>query len=169
MRLYSYAYNILLDKSLAEDSVSSAFVNFMKNCESGLHIENETDAFKYLISSVRNAARDIYRRKKQDACLKLFSVSDFYEEDNGSYSDYDIPDNQTPIDTVIQKEQIKIVLNEIEKLDPLKQQILSMRIFHNMKISEIADRLNMNSSTVSTVLSRIYKKIRKRLEEYFDE
>ena len=30
MRLYSYAYNILLDKSLAEDSVSSAFVNFMK-------------------------------------------------------------------------------------------------------------------------------------------
>jgi len=169
MRLYSYAYNILLDRSLAEDSVSSAFVSFMKNCESGLHIENETDAIKYLISSVKNAAIDIYRRKKQDACLNLFSVSDFYEEDNGSYSDYDIPDNQTPIDTVIQKEQIKIVLNEIEKLDPLKQQILSMRIFHNMKISEIADRLNMNSSTVSTVLSRIYKKMRKRLEEYFDE
>ena len=57
---------------------------------------------------------------------------------------------------------------EIKKLDERSQQIMLYKVQFDMRNKDIANKMGMNQSTVNTIVSRIYKQLRREMEGYIN-
>ena len=65
-----------------------------------------------------------------------------------------------PLDKIIQEEFLKILQKQIQRIDPIEQKILHLRFNEELKIHEIAQKLNLNTPAVGQRLRRTIVKIR---------
>ena len=146
--LVVYADQILMNTSVSEDIVQSIFLKLWETRET---IEIRS-LHAYFTQCVKNRCID-YLRNQQ--VRQRF-------------------DNQTThVDTVgfeddlwTKTELKELIESAIEDLPPRCQEIFRMSRYDNLKISEIANKLNISKRTVETQISKALKIMRIRLIDY---
>jgi len=147
-KLYCMAYNLLRDKTLAQELVQDVFVKLWLNRNEIKHVEN-TQA--YLLKALRNK---IYDHFDNVACRKKhhkLALEDFTEECN----DVD--------DIVVFNEGMSLVGEELKKMPKKTQIVFRLSKFHQYTNDEIAAKTQLSSKAVEYHITQAIKKLRVRL------
>jgi len=158
---YNVAYLMTKDKGTAEDMTAEAFVSAYNNFEDLL---NENKFGKWVNKIVANKCKDYFKKKKP----MLFSELQNSDED----ADADIPDfeddknDYSPESNIENKETLKIVENMLSNLPEDQRLCLLMFCEDEMKISDIAEALNISENTVKSKINYARKKMNAQKDEY---
>ena len=69
-------------------------------------------------------------------------------------------------DKLMRSERLRIVDNELRRLDPLWQEILLLRDVEGMAYEQIGEALELSPGTVKSRLHRARNELRKRVQRY---
>jgi RNA polymerase sigma-70 factor (ECF subfamily) len=145
--LVVYADQIVKDIPVSEDIVQLVF---MKLWEARQSLEIRSFG-SYFIQCVKNSCIDHLRG---------------LEVKNRYYSQTDYTAFEIQEDLWTRNELDQILEKAIDKLPPRCREIFLMSRIENMKIAEIADKLNLSGRTVETQISKALKMLRVELADY---
>ena len=143
-RLYYYALHIVNDESVAKDILNDVFAALWKN----IATVKPEQINAYLLTSVRNRSVDHLRhqiRQDQSSAEYLHVADRFYDE----YND----------------EKDRIVGEMLAQLSPPTDEILEMCYLKRMKYAEVAERLDISTSTVKKHIVKALKILRERYKD----
>jgi len=146
-----FAMKITGSREDAEDIVATTLTQFYHANNKFDHVYN-LEAFLY--RSVRNACINHIK--------KLQSQSDNAEE--YSYL-VDYQDEDTIENIKIKAELLNEIISEVKKLPELYRQVFELSVMKGLKNDEIASRLNISPSNVTTRKNRAINMLRLRLSE----
>ena len=139
----------LYKKQLAEDVTSKAFTIAYEKYVKGMYSE-EGKSRAWLIQIARYEMGNYFQKKKEE------SLSE----------DYEIMDSKLPIDeVVVTSEQVNRIKQYFSDLEPETREIVTLKIWEEMKFREIAEITSNNESTVKSLYYRGVKKIKNKMEE----
>jgi RNA polymerase sigma-70 factor (ECF subfamily) len=144
--LIKYANMLSADNSLSEDIVHNFFCKVIEQKDKYLKF-NSKDFQRYGITSIRHLFLNELRNHKKEI------VSDEIIEE--------IPDDNTPIEFLIEdKEDILLLQESLSQLTPLNREVIDCKYGLGMKISEIANELNLTENQVNSSLKRSRTKLK---------
>ncbi|MEI8112358.1 MAG: RNA polymerase sigma-70 factor [Bacteroidia bacterium] len=146
--LVVYSDQIIKDTSASEDIVQSVFMKLWENRKT-LEIRSFRN---YFIQCVKNRCIDH---------LRNLEVKNKYQVHGIDYSQVELPEEmwtKTELDELIQQ--------GISKLSPRCREIFILSRMENLKIAEIAEKLQLSGRTVETQISKALKILRLELAEY---
>lgn len=155
--MFRIANAVLHDHHWAEDAVSEAFLKIAKNMKkiSSLSCQEREG---YLVILSRNAALDVYRkRKKQEGPIDF--IEDLRDED----SSYTIDE------TVFSSNGYQQLLQAIEELPVIYRDALELHYLYGHTAKEAAELLGVEENTVHARLSRGRKKLAEALAKKKEE
>lgn len=139
VRMYYYALHIVNEEEVAKDLLNDVFTMLWKNFT---HIE-EDNINAYLMTSVRNRAVDFLRHnvlQSQYSEEYLHTAEQFCTD----YSD----------------EKDRLVEEMLQQLSPPTDQILEMCYLKRMSYAEVAEALQISTSTVKKHIIKALKTLR---------
>jgi len=164
-KVYAIAYQMLFgDAEEAKDQTQEVFMQVFGNIKK---FKGKASFQTWLYRIVVNSCIDTLRRRQR--WHKIFSPWYFKQNNNetSQTSLEDLPDTDKRLDplAVVQQRQLQIDVKRILKTLTEKQRIIfQLKVFQEMKISEIADILELAQGTVKTHLFRATRIIRKQLK-----
>ncbi len=148
-RTFSVAYNILRRRENAEDITQDAFIKAFQN----LHQLQDKAKFGAWLSVIAsNLARNYLKREK-----KIILSEDLPEISSGA-----APDDTEA--SVLRSLEIERIRKAIRTLPPEQYQVVVLQYYHDLKVEEIADMLNIRTGTVKSRLFRARQKLAAALE-----
>lgn len=152
--LFRFALFRLTDKEKAMDVVQDIFTKYYAYLRKvrDTKSDQELNHRAFLFRSLRNAIVDQYRLKKTYSLDNL--IEQGYDEISSDHEDF----SKTETDIGFQE-----LLKHIQLLKPELQELLYMRYFENMSVSEIATALNERENSVSVKLHRITETLKKSI------
>ncbi len=143
-KMYYQAYNVLKNKSLAEEAVQESLIKIAKNIKSVKYpVDNSTISF--IMTVTKHTAIDKARVE-----LKVCPDS-IDDEDN--FVDY--PDKKTiDIEKAVTEQGLEKIYTAINNLSPAYREAIILKIIHGYSNGEIAKLLKLNPKTVEM---RIYR------------
>ncbi len=138
----------------AVDLTQEVFIQAFRRIKT---LKNNERFRSWLFSISINRCRDLKRKRR---LLNFFGMGAWYDQDN--LADMDTSTNDQVLDTIQQEkfwEQVKKLLHD---LSDSEREVFTMRFMEQLKISEIAEVINKNESTVKTHLYRALQKIKKQ-------
>ncbi len=99
----------------------------------------------------------------------VFSITDSLEDEDGNMEDMEIADDIDILQNMLNFETVNRLQEALQALKSPAKEIVMFKYFDDMTNVAIADMLNMNASTVGTILQRSLKKMRKILKEYYHD
>lgn len=152
---YGYVYiivkngvSIYITDEDIEEIISDVFVALWKNSKS---LSNTTSLKPYLTGITKNIIRNKYRKSELN-----FSISD-YEESLVDSCNIEKITEQNEQDNLI-KETLKTIKQE-------EYEVFILFYYESKSIKEIAKKLNFSKSKVKTMLHRVRKTIKRKLED----
>ncbi len=146
--LVVYADLILKNIPLSEDIVQTVFMKLWENRQS-----LEIRSFRsYLIQCVKNSCIDHLRNQQ---------VKSKYKVHNEDFQQVELPE-----DLWTKNELEELIHQVIDKLSPRCREIFILSRVDNLKIAEIAEKLQLSGRTVETQISKALKIFRVELAEY---
>lgn len=146
--LYLYAYHKLGNKEEARDVVHDVFAWMLNNKGS---IDLKTTLSGYLYKAVLNKIFNLFKRQQ---------VIRKYADEGGHY--LDIESSET--DYLIREQDIAAMIQkEIASMPPRMREVYELRSKSYMTTKQIAGRLGIAESTVSTQMKRAMKHLRIKL------
>lgn len=145
-KIYNYIFYRLMSREDTEELVSEVFIKVATNLE---RFDSEKAQFKTWIYRIaQNTLIDFYRTRKPEASLDDENV-----------------DWEPSVDFEAQLESItspkrRAIYQALTKLKERERMIIYYRFFEGYTNREIAKLLQMNESTVGTVLNRALKKLK---------
>ncbi len=144
-KIYNYIFYRILSREDTEDIVSEVFFKVARNRHSFDASKASFNTWIYNIAG--NALIDYYRRKKH------------------THVSYEDADAALLVDVSAQLQQIsserrREIFRLLATLKERERLIIFYRFFEEHSNRQIAEMLDMNESTVATVLSRALKKLR---------
>lgn len=139
LRLYYYALHIVNDEETAKDILNDVFTMLWKNIA---HLQ-EDKIKAYLLTAVRNRAIDHLRH----SVLQSQYSEEYLHTAEQFYDDYST-------------EKDKLVEEMLSQLKPPTDQILEMCYLKRMKYAEVAEQLNISTSTVKKHIMKALKTLR---------
>lgn len=143
--MYKVSYDILRDKSLAEDAVQSSFIKIIKSLQkinkiSGPKIKN------YLVIISRNVSINMLNEER-----KLVTVSEEADE---------IPSGGSGLDDIIlRRESVSKIAEAIKSLKPIYRDTLLLKRVYGYSDAEIAELMGVSEEAVRKRLTRARNKI----------
>jgi RNA polymerase sigma factor (sigma-70 family) len=155
-KVYSCIYNLVKDKSKAEDIFQDVFIKVIDKLKNG-HYRHEGKFLHWLMRIAYNQCMDNFRSKSP--------VSSFPESPDGDlFSLTYIPDSITEIP--VEKEQkINIVRRMIDRLPAEQRDIIIMRHYSDLSFKEIAVIVGCNLNTALGRMRYGLINLRKMIEE----
>jgi len=144
--MFYTAKEFLQDDHLAEDAVSTAFIQIAKNLYRIGDVEDKQTKWLLLTITERTAINMYQKRKREQNRLQ--------ELDHATHSVQTLPGHNT-----------HGLAEAILKLSPDYQQVMMLKYVHGYKSKEIAAMLDCTVSKVDQMISRGRKQLRKLLEE----
>ena len=142
-RMFSIAFGIVKNKSLAEEVVSESLVKIVNNSHKFI---NFTNGYAWICKIVKNTALNVRSREN------YFIKTDIEEI-------YDLPDlkynNNEHMDELIIIEQALKILNEKEVL------VIKLKYWEDKKIRDIAKEMNLPLTTTQELLTNAVAKMKK--------
>lgn len=143
----SFAYNYVRDRVVCEDQVQEAFISYL---ELDAEHFDENEAKKFLYKAIRNRCLNHLRH---EGVMSRYSLNQQEEYDRTKASD------EFFIDSIMQEESSRIVINAIDKLPEMGRQVIELSV-EGLSNDEIAERLRISVNTVRTHKARTYKMLR---------
>lgn len=141
------AYEILKDKSLAEDAVQEAFLRIIKNIKR-IEIDNSHKTKGYVVVVVENVAKTMYVKEK-----KVIPI------------EFERPQEGVCFEEMIEnKIEAEYVASKIEMLKPIYRDILVLKYINEFNDKEIALALGISNSNARKRLQRARESLQKLLE-----
>lgn len=146
-KLFGYLLAETADRAVAEDIFQEAFLRIQLYGES---FRGEGDARNYLFTTARNLLRDWFRKRnrRMEGMVKGEVRSDG--------------------DAAVRRErdELRVAVAEcVHSLPDDEREVLLLREYENLKLRQIAERLNIPEGTVKTRLRRGLRNLRLRLQE----
>lgn len=155
IELYTnYVHKIIRNTSLnisdedIEEITLDVFFTLWKN-------QYKLDLNKNMSSYIAGITRNLIKKKYRE--LKLNVNIEAYEEQITDLNNIEF--------TFYEKEKNQIILQEINKLKQEDKDIFFMYYYDNMKLKEVAEKLNISESKTKIKLHRIRKKLKKVLKD----
>ncbi|MFA9398462.1 MAG: RNA polymerase sigma factor [Clostridiaceae bacterium] len=151
--IYAISYNILKDKSEAENAAQETFLQVYRSL-----YKYEYKGFKTWISKIAiNKSLDIKRKLKPLEFTNSYSLDEINEI---------IPDNEMSIeDLMIIKERKEQMLGIVNSLSSSYQETIKDYYYNHMSYDEIAIKHNVAKKTVESRLYRGKKIIKEKWKE----
>jgi len=156
-RLFSYCYQYIKSKEDTEDIVQDVFVKLWTNRDT---IREEDTLVYFLFRIMKNTLINRYR-----ALLN----SPVYEEYVTFIHEQAISSSGNKTSETIEYEDFKRSLSSIVQTLPETQAaIVQYKLFHDLSIEEIADKLQLSEQTIRNQSSLAFKTIRQKIpKQYF--
>lgn len=145
--LFLYLYSMCQQKELAEDLLQETFLKAILALP-----ESHTNMRAWLYKVARNLFYNLYKRNRREICdeeyLKKISkleVDEFLEE-------------------YISKQETRILYTAMQKLSPVKREVLELQYFGQMPLKEIASVLQLSQENVRVLSHRAKKDLKKLME-----
>lgn len=145
--LFLYLYSMCQQKELAEDLLQETFLKAILALP-----EYHTNMRAWLYKVARNLFYNLYKRNRWEICdeeyLKKISkleVDEFLEE-------------------YISKQETRILYTAMQKLSPVKREVLELQYFGQMPLKEIANVLQLSQENVRVLSHRAKKDLKKLME-----
>ena len=146
--LFLYLYSMCQQKELAEDLLQETFLKAILALP-----EYHTNMRAWLYKVARNLFYNLYKRNRREICdeeyLKKISkleVDEFLEE-------------------YISKQETRILYTAMQKLSPVKREVLELQYFGQMPLKEIANVLQLSQENVRVLSHRAKKDLKKIREQ----
>lgn len=136
--LYRMAYTYVHNESDAMDIVQESACKAITKC----HTVKPQYVKTWLYRITINTAIDLIRKNKKE----VIGIEDYEYGSEDSYRDFD-------------------TLDALNVLSPREKQVVILRFFEDLKLSEIAEILNENLNSVKSLLYRSLKKLKSELSE----
>lgn len=146
--LYNISFSILHSHADAEDAVAEAYIKIMEHIEK-IHKLPCPQMTSYCVIIVKNAAKDIMRKRKK---LAPFENIDLIEDDNSSNDIWKSMDR-------------KRLLEIFPKLGKEDKYLLTLHYVKELKFKEIAQLLDISEETAKKRSQRALKKLRDLYEQ----
>lgn len=144
--MYKVAMDILHNHELAEDALSTAFLNISRNFSDISSFPSEKIK-NYCVIVIRNAATDILRKEKR-------FITDYEAE----YTEIADVEN---IETISDYNLLKKAISSLSDKD---QEILYLRCVMNMSFREIGNILNIKEGTARQRMSEARNNLMKKIK-----
>lgn len=145
--MYQVAFSMLHNKEDSEDAVQTALLNACKHIKK-IQSPDEFSTKWYMITLTKNAAGDIYRKKKNRWKNEV------------PFSDAVVTD-----DLVTQFEGESELAKKIETLQPRDRDILILRYYHGFGYAEISKMLGVSKEAAKKAGQRAIQRIEKLMKE----
>ena len=164
-KIKRYVAGYLTQSDVAvEDIVSATFERVMKYKEKFLDADDR-EIMRLLIIYARSIFFDENRRKKRIGFESYDEPNDDDGERTVEYED----ENINVVEEVIKKETASVLRSRVKELGEPAASIIYLKYYAEHSSSEIANILNMNASTVRTILQKSREKLKSEMEEYFHD
>ncbi|MBR6627254.1 MAG: sigma-70 family RNA polymerase sigma factor [Lachnospiraceae bacterium] len=144
--MYKVAMDILHSHELAEDALSTAFLNISRNF-SNISSFPSAKIKNYCIIVIKNAAKDILRKEKRFITVPETEYTEIADVEN--------------IETILAYNMLK---KAISSLSDKEQEILYLRCIMNLSYSEIAHTLNIKEGTARQRMNQARNSLMKRIK-----
>lgn len=145
-RFYRVAYHILESQEDAEDAVQELYLKLIKTPDKFSDIQNPA---AYGITILRNICIDIIRRREQRRSEELH--------------EYMIADVSSPDKAAAEKDKLRILIHEIDKLPQKQSIVLKMRTLEGLEYDEISQRTGLSQVNIRVLISVARKTLKKNL------
>ncbi len=139
----------------ANDVIQEVYIELLNKLkkEKSIEIDN-IDGFVFGIT--KNVLKRFYKNINLDKNIFVFSTEDTTEE---------IVDTYSLEDDFINDTNISLIWDEIRKKEDVIQKIFYLYYVLDIKISDIAESMNINESTIKTKIYRTLKELKEKLEK----
>ena len=148
-----YAMGFLNSYQEAEDIVHSVFEKMLSR---DLDLKDQSLAYSYMLSSVRNACLNYLSRKKDHGKYASHFLSENKDYDDRSF-----------VNSRIESEVLWEVFSKINNLPDGCRQVFTMSYLDNLSNQEVADRLGISVNTVKSQKARAKELLRESLKDLF--
>ena len=146
--MYVIAYSILKDLQEAEDIVQEVILKLKDRIDDIKEVKSKKTR-SFLLTITRNLAIDEYNKRK-----RLVQIEERIINENQMIFSEGIED------TIIRTENRKELFELLKKMNPAYADIISLRYFHEMSISEISEYLGISVNNVSVRLNRAVESLK---------
>jgi len=161
-RVYGFSLRLLGSPSLAEEAAQDVLVKVYKN----LHrFRGESKFTTWLYRVTLNHCRNVqaYRARRHEK--RHDSLDAGREDDEGGVQKRELPDGGPDAeDTLLTTERLRLVQEELARLDPLWREILVLRDVEGMSYDEIGTALELSPGTVKSRIHRARAQLKGRLD-----
>lgn len=149
--LYKKAFHRFGNSADAQDAVQEIFISLWRNRE--MILINETLA-SYLFTALKYyIIKQVYLKAKRGIQVPLSAENlEHFELSTEELLQY--------------KELQKVIAGEVDELPKRMKEIYYLSRIENLRIAEIAVRLNISEQTVKNTLTAVLKKLRENLSHY---
>lgn len=144
--VYAFLFRRLGGRSAAEDLTQETFIRFIENLP---HYKEKNKLKACIFTVAYNLSNDYFRKIKRET-----SLQDKELEDSINVTE----------ETVLKSEKAVVVKQAIESLPKAQMDVIILRYYHDMKISQIAAVTAVPVSTVKTKLRRAQKALADKLK-----
>ena len=148
--MHASAFRILKDPQRAEDAVHDSFIAISRNLSKIEDISSLKTA-SYCIKAAKNTAINMLKKGFNEIPTFINDGDLLYEEN--------------VLDMICTKENYRIVVNSVMKLDEKYRDVLSLYYFNELTVPEIADLLSRKEGTVKQQLARGRHKLINMIEK----
>lgn len=145
-RFYRVAYHILESQEDAEDAVQELYLKLIKSPDK---FSNIHDPAAFGITILRNICIDVIRRREKRKSEEL--------------QEYMIADISGPDKTAIEKDRLRILIHEIDRLPQKQSIVLKMRTIEGLEYDEISQRTGLSQVNIRVLISIARKTLKKNL------
>lgn len=148
--LYYHAFGILSNKEMAEEVVSDVFLEAWRNRK----ILSEIDNMKTWLNTIAFRKAVSYLRKEKNS-TKVVSID--------SLNNFNFPETETPVDGIINNEEVKALHAAIDELPPKCKHVFFLAKIEQLPYAQIAKVLNLSLATVNYHISAAMTALRKKM------
>lgn len=158
--IYRFFRNRVHSISDVHDLTSETFVIMLKNIEK---LEQNRSFHSWLFGIALNLLRKYYKRKKRE-------IEEVVDEGSLDFQRY-LAQMPTPAplpDMIVDRKHLRIYLGEVmSKMKKEQQMVLYLRFYEEMRVREIAERMEKSEEAIKSLLFRSQKRLHKLLLKRF--
>ena len=145
-RFYRVAYHLLESQEDAEDAVQEFYLKLIKNPDRFTYAR---DPAALGITILRNICIDMIRRRERRRTEGLH--------------EYMVSEISDPNRTTADRDRLRILMNEIDKLPEKQAKILKMRTLEGLEYEEISRRTGLSQVNIRVIISIARKTLKKNI------
>lgn len=151
--LYAYGMKIAQSRQMVDDCIQDLFLYIYDKRRS---ISNPPNMKAYLLLSFK---RRIFLQMSEESKVNARSVS----LDNGGAGSFKLTVDvqKTKEETELKEEQIMALETAISELSPQQREVIYLRYYHKLDVSEVSVIMNISKQTVMNVACTAISKLKK--------
>ncbi len=150
----SFIYDMVGDRSLAEDLAQETFVRAFRGLES---LREESRLSTWLFAIAKNCAREQLRARRRDEANVAIDAEPGFEIHDHA---------RTPSGALLDKELSGVITAALQKLDEDKRTVFTLKVLQQRSYEEIAEITGFSVGKLKTDLHRARAEMRKRIGPY---